>query len=108
MPAKATSLMTARTLVGSAEPGRASVRLLRWPDQDLVDVDALGLRKRVDHGPRDVRVVKRVVGPGGILEERRVDHPRLDQGHPDALVVVHLAELLTKRLADPGDGPLGR
>ena len=78
------------------------------PDQDLVDVDARGLAERVDDRAGDVVVVEGVVGPGAVVEERRVDHPGLDQGDPDRVVVVHLAQLLAQRLADRGHRPLGR
>ncbi len=46
-----------------------------------------GWPERVHDRAGDVVVVKRLVGPGAAVEERRVDHPGLDQGHPDPLVV---------------------
>ncbi len=47
--------------------------------------------------------------PVGLLSKNgRVDHAGLDQRHLDALVVVHLAELLAQRFADRGRGPLRR
>ena len=49
---------------------------------------------------------RRLAGP--VVEERRVGHPRLDQRHPDLVVVVHLAQLGAQRLADRGRRPLGR
>ena len=46
--------------------------------------------------------------PGLVVEEGRVDHPRLDQRDADARVVVHLAKLLAERLAHRGHRPLRR
>ena len=61
------------------------------------------LADREHHRARDVLGVQRL-DLRRVVEERRVDHPRLDQRHPHAGVV----EVLAGRLAHAGDGPLGR
>src|SRR3954452_13711901 len=66
--------------------------LCRGPDQDLVDVHVWGLGDRVHHRTGDVVGLERARGL--VVEERRVDHARLDQrdAHPG------LVEVLAQRL----------
>ena len=78
-------------------PPRALRRLSRRPDQDLVDVDVRRLLHGVEHRARDVVGVERA-DLRRVVEERRVDHARLDQRHAHAGVV----EVLARRLAHRG------
>ena len=75
--------------------------MCRGADEDLVHVHVRRLADRVHDGAGDVVGFQGVAGP--VLEERRVDHSRLDKRDPHAAP----AELLARGLAHRGNRPLG-
>src|ERR1700750_2149624 len=76
-------------------------------DQDLVDLDVGRGGQGVEDLAGDVLVAE---GPLGrlVVEELGVGDARLDQGDLDAVVLLHLAELLAQRFADRRRRELGR
>src|SRR4051812_4927725 len=83
-----------------------SARLDDRPDQHLVDVHAGWLLEGVENRAADVLGLQRALRL--VLEERRVDHARLDQRHPHREVLVHLAQLRAERFAHRRRRVLGR